>query len=478
MPTLPVDGQTGWGDILNAYITALNNNQTSTASSLTAHTSNSPADPHGDRAFASSLVSPITTGVNGPNGYVKANSSGVVPAALIYSSVTGGAFNNVYDAVAEFSAVPNTGADQTTALQNALNACQTSGGIVYIGPGKFSIKSTLHIWDNTLLLMTPGTIIQRIPGTTNAQQLLDNYHSSTTHASSNIVIYGGTLDAYGTSSVTSVCTPLLFVNGKVIIVDNVRIASYTGTGPAVEVSSCSYVNINRCMFDGYNIGGSATGGFPAVRVNNAYTATMQSQYSGILSSSPANVQSLIISNCIMDSAISNSANGPVYTYFAGSDLGNASNIIQVNKLIVSSNISLYGSSSTWPIIQPSASTNWTNYNLTDNMFYSLNTGSWSNVTPPTNWSGTLRYKWSSDNELIVDCLITASVSPSSGNFTIINSIQANLQPANGKYFPVVVTSSGTTQPSYGFLANSNSQIQVNVPASTTRISFCQHIPLD
>jgi hypothetical protein len=170
MPSLPVDGQTGWGDILNAYLNSLQTQANATQSNLTSHDNNTPADPHGDRAYAQGLVNPIINGVNLPNGFVQLNSQGLIPSTLISgggnTNVTGGAYNGIFDAVATFGAIPNNGADQTAKIQSALNAAGNSpiGGVVWVGPGVFSMSGYLVMPSNTHLMMSEGTVLQRISG--------------------------------------------------------------------------------------------------------------------------------------------------------------------------------------------------------------------------------------------------------------------------------------------------------------------------
>lgn len=82
-PSLPTDGQTDWGDPLNAYIAnvvmATLNAQ---VSNLADHEANSPADPHGDRAFALNLMLPITQNVNQPGGFVQLTTAGLLPSSV------------------------------------------------------------------------------------------------------------------------------------------------------------------------------------------------------------------------------------------------------------------------------------------------------------------------------------------------------------------------------------------------------------
>jgi hypothetical protein len=271
---LPSDGQTGWGDILNADINSLQTQANTTQTNLTNHAGNSPADPHGDRAYAQSIVNPIVNGVNQANGFVQLNSSGVIPAALISgggsNNETGGIYSGVFDAVATFDAVANNGADQSAAIQNALNAANSAGGgVVYIGPGTFSLGNYLVMYNNTWLMMTEGTILSRIPGSPNPKYIISNVQFGTSNTpSTNLRITGGKLDAVGASSMTSQCTPIFIIQSSRTYIQDVYINNVF-SNPAIEINGCSNSNIDSCYFDGTGSNNFFSGGatVPAVRIN-------------------------------------------------------------------------------------------------------------------------------------------------------------------------------------------------------------------
>lgn len=102
---LPVDGQTAWGDLLNAALNQSDNDALQAQTNLSNHAANSPADPHGDRSYAQSLVNPITSGVNQANGYLKLNSSGKVPLNLMTGSGASPLYTAIFDAVANYGMV-------------------------------------------------------------------------------------------------------------------------------------------------------------------------------------------------------------------------------------------------------------------------------------------------------------------------------------------------------------------------------------
>jgi len=282
MPSLPIDGQTNWGDPLNAYIAALQNEANSTQANLNTHASNTPADPHGDRAYAQGLVNPIINGVNLPNGFVQLNSQGLIPSSLISggggNNVTGGMYSGIFDAVATFGAVPNNGADQSAHIQNALNAAGSAGGgVVWVGPGVFSMANYVVMPSNTWLMMSEGTTLQRIPGSPNAKYLISNVQFGTSNTpSSDVRITGGTLDAVG-SSMTSQCTPIFLIQSSKNRIQDVFINNVY-SNPAIEINGCTNTIIDSCFFDGTGSNNIFSGGStaPAVRINVSAASTTPS----------------------------------------------------------------------------------------------------------------------------------------------------------------------------------------------------------
>ncbi len=284
MPNLPIDGQTGWGDILNSYLNALAAEANLTQSNLNSHAANSPADPHGDRSFAQNLVNPIISGVNQANGFVQLNSSGTIPSNLISGSgsTTGGMYNGVFDAVATYGAIPNNGSDQSAAIQNALNAAGSAGGgLVWVGPGVFSMANYVWLPSNTWLMMSEGTVLSRIPGSPNTKYLITNVlFGSANTPSTNLRITGGKLDAVGSSSMTSQCTPVFMIQSSKTKIEQVYINNVF-TNPSVEINGCTNCLIDACMFDGpgtNNIFSPPT--VPAVRINVSASGNTPSGLSG------------------------------------------------------------------------------------------------------------------------------------------------------------------------------------------------------
>src|SRR5580692_1674027 len=84
---LPTDGQFDWGDELNAAVIQADTDGLTAQTLINNHAANSPADPHGDRAYTQSLINPIITGTNLPNGFVILPASGIILQTLLPTSI-------------------------------------------------------------------------------------------------------------------------------------------------------------------------------------------------------------------------------------------------------------------------------------------------------------------------------------------------------------------------------------------------------
>lgn len=325
MPNLPIDGQTGWGDILNAYLNTLQTQANTTQGNLAGHSANTPADPHGDRSYAQGLVSPIINGVNLPNGFVQLNSQGLIPSSLISggggNNVTGGAYTGIYDAVATFGAVSNNGADQTTAIQNALNAAATApaGGVVWLGPGVFSMSGYLVMPGNTHLMMSEGTTLKRISGSPNAPYMITNVKFGTSNTpASGIRISGGKLDAVG-SGLSSDCTPIFLIQSAKNNIDNIYINGVFDS-PAIEINGCSHTIIQNCLFDGTGSNNFFTqSGTPAVRVNVSASSTTPSGLSNTFYNNTVSYDTRLVNSATVATGFSNGCYGALI----GDDFSNS-----------------------------------------------------------------------------------------------------------------------------------------------------------
>jgi hypothetical protein len=275
-PILPIDGQTPWGDELNTGILEVNTTANNAEIAINNHASNQPADPHGDRAYAQSLVTPITTGVNQPNGFVKLNNSGKILASLV-TGAAGGAFTNVYDAVAQYGVVLGNSADQSSALQSALTAAGNSGGgVVWVGEsGSLSLANYVVIPNNTILYLANGVTLTRIIGSSTPSYLITNVQFGTSNTpSSNIKIIGGKIDAVG-SGLTTACTPIFIIGATSVDIEEIYVNS-VWNNPCIEFNGCSDVRAIGVRLNGTNKSSGSAASVPAIRINSSNTLTTPS----------------------------------------------------------------------------------------------------------------------------------------------------------------------------------------------------------
>ena len=276
---LPQDGQTNWGDPLNADINALQAEANATQLNLNNHAANSPPDPHEDRAYTNSLINPIITGVNEPNGFVQLNSSGTIPSNLIQQSTTveidfvGGMYNRVFDCVASFEVIAN-GADMSIQIQTAINACGSAGGgIVWLGPGVFSISDYLVLPSNCHFMMSRGTTLQRIHGVgADCKYMFSNVRFGTSNTPSDYIrVSGGTIDCVGTQGLSSSCTAIFIIQTTNSIIEEVSF-NCVFNNPAIELNGCQGHHTHKCWFDGPG-SNSITPSVPACRINCSSSST-------------------------------------------------------------------------------------------------------------------------------------------------------------------------------------------------------------
>lgn len=248
--SLPVNGSTNWGTPLNNYILDVVLAQANLAeSTILAH--QVATDPHGDRAYALGLVTPITSHVNQPNGYVVLNQYGIIPIDLLPSA---GGYTHVYDVgSAVFGGNGVLGVDNTGPIQMALTACSSNGGgEVWIPNGLWIISSTLIIGNNTWLNVSPGaTIVRGINPQTGLRPpvMLSNFTPGTVASSitGNIRVTGGIWDATNEHTQADPCVIMAFANAVGITIEDITLEVFPGN-PCVRHYGCSQITHTNPIF--------------------------------------------------------------------------------------------------------------------------------------------------------------------------------------------------------------------------------------
>ncbi|MGW7197213.1 right-handed parallel beta-helix repeat-containing protein [Streptomyces chryseus] len=178
-----------------------------------------------------------------------------------------------------YGAVGNGIADDTAAIQAALNAARTAGGGVVLIPGgrTYAINTFLAVFDNTTIWAWGATV--RSVGTTGLlRNFLDSELFNGYAGHSNILIAGGIWDANAadgtTGTVTGMTNAFGFVHAKNITARDVTIRNVS-SAHALEFNSVDGGRVINCRFEGYrdNSGDSSRQFSEAVQIDIAVSGS-------------------------------------------------------------------------------------------------------------------------------------------------------------------------------------------------------------
>ncbi|MFE5621718.1 right-handed parallel beta-helix repeat-containing protein [Streptomyces virginiae] len=186
------------------------------------------------------------------------------------TGATGSPF--VLDVVAAYGAVGNGTTDDTTAIQNALNAAGVAGGTVVLPGGKtYRITNYLNVKSNVTIIARGATIRQ-----TSTFGLLRNFVTGDSFATysgyGGIVIEGGVWDANAsdgtTGSVTGLVNAFTFAHAQDITLRDVTVRNVS-SAHAVELNAVSDARIINCRFEGFrdNTGDTSRGFSEAIQLD-------------------------------------------------------------------------------------------------------------------------------------------------------------------------------------------------------------------
>jgi hypothetical protein len=313
MAHLPNTGDSNWGVPLNQYITNVVLAAANTANAaITNHSAAS--DPHGDRAYALGIVAPLTSGVNGPNGFLQLNSIGKIPNGVLPA---GGGRTSAFDVVKDYSA-PTNGTDATSAIQSALNDCGTSGGgEVWVGDGNFGISLPLFVPSGVWLHLSPGAVMTRIvnggSGVAPAYMLANFNGSVSGSGSSNILVEGGKWVFDGPSA-TGI--PMAFVGGDSIMVRNTSIRTLAQCAPVLFAGCTNSAVIGTQFSTATPASGRSSylSAPPAVRVETAASSVIAGLNAAIYSGAACN--NIAIVSCSITGATASDGTG-LFTAIGG-----------------------------------------------------------------------------------------------------------------------------------------------------------------
>lgn len=436
--SLPTTGQLNWGTPLNQYIQNVVLAQANAAAAgLSSH--QAASDPHGDRAYALSLVAPLTSGVNGPNGFLQLNSAGKIPTNVL---PPGGGRTAAFDVVKDYNAPTNGTTDASTAIQNALNDCGAlGGGEVWVGDGNFAIGSTLYVQNNTWLHLSQGATMTRIVGGggTAPAYMAANFNGSTSGSgSNNLLITGGKWVSDGPAAA---CTPFAFVDGDSITVQNTSIR-VLAQSPAILFAGCTNSGADEVEFSSATPGGARSAyasSPPAVRIEVAASTVISGLNAAIYTN--LGCQNVGVRNCSITGATASDGTGP-YTVFGGmaGTTGAVASVWNYNIMVTGCMAVALPGNGTYPA-------NWLSCTITNNQF-SLNNG--TDATPTWNPSAP-----GSTNQVIINNLATNTSSTPKAYLTANSAGRTGTTLTNDPTLQVTV------------VANAVYEVRMSVPYSGT-----------
>ena len=168
----------------------------------------------------------------------------------------------VFD-VKSYGSVGNGATDDSAAIQNAINACNSAGGgVVYFPAGTYLINSCLYYYSNMMLFFENGAILLR--GNSSLRYLLANDISNIVtgyNGTHDVRIIGATFDGNSPFCTTAhndnKCTLLNTGHAKNITVENCTFIN-GNVWHFYEVCASENVKIINCLFDGSNYSGVAS----------------------------------------------------------------------------------------------------------------------------------------------------------------------------------------------------------------------------
>lgn len=194
----------------------------------------------------------------------------------LQAQVAAGAGSAYWFNVHDYGAVGDGVADDTAAIQAALNAVSQAGrGILVFPDGTYLIAQTLVIKPpgNIWIQMGRAATIRR--SAASVQYLIANFDTSSTYtgytAPGNIRLTGGIFDGAAGTFTTS-CTNVIFAHASNIRVEGVtsqNVVDWHG----LEINSSQDVVVRDCEFRGFNPANSSRTGSEACQIDGAFTAS-------------------------------------------------------------------------------------------------------------------------------------------------------------------------------------------------------------
>lgn len=149
--------------------------------------------------------------------------------------------------VKSYGAKGDGSTNDSSAIQSAITAVQSTGGVVYFPVGTYLIKSAILLYSNMTLYFEPGA---KLLAGASINNMMRNYTDSTTGGydmTENVKIIGATFDQ---DDYAQNCTLLFFAHAKNIVIKDCSFLNAYGTWHNLELNSTKYALVEGCTFEG------------------------------------------------------------------------------------------------------------------------------------------------------------------------------------------------------------------------------------
>lgn len=149
--------------------------------------------------------------------------------------------------VTAFGAVGDGVADDTAAIQAALDSVKTTGGTIIFPPGVYKLTASVYFYSNQRLIFEGGAVLMQGAGINNLMMNYSTADKGGYDATENVEIIGATFDG---GSYTINNTLFGVCHSRNIVLRDCRFVNAYGIWHNVEINSSKNVLIDRCYFEG------------------------------------------------------------------------------------------------------------------------------------------------------------------------------------------------------------------------------------
>jgi hypothetical protein len=153
---------------------------------------------------------------------------------------------SLHASVKAFGAAGDGVADDTAAIQAALNA-KKAGGSVYFPAGTYKITQPVFFYSNQTLIFEGGATLLQGAAMDNLMMNYSTAEKGGYDATDNVVIRGATFDG---GSYSQNNTLLGICHSRNITIENCRFRNAYGTWHNLEINSSKHVLVSGCWFEG------------------------------------------------------------------------------------------------------------------------------------------------------------------------------------------------------------------------------------